>query len=110
MHPSEIVICGGAEWSDDMQFDEQSYKNPEVSSPKSTPMFLKDNAIAIYTGLAILTRIKNQVGLEAMLEYMQHYQELIERHNPGFRQAVGGALAIMDVEKLYRDITENESV
>lgn len=110
MHPSEIVICGGAEWSDAMQFDEQSYKDLEGSSPKNTPMFLKNNAIAIYTGLEILSRIKKQVGLEAMLEYMQNYQKLIEQHNPDFRQAVGGALAIMDVEKLYRDIAENESV
>ncbi len=93
-----------------MQFDEQSSKVPKSSSSKNTPMFLKDNAIAIYTILAILTRIKNQVGLEAMLEYMEHYQNLIEKHNPDFRQAVRGALAIMDVEKLYRDITENESV
>ena len=82
MHPSKIVTCGGADWSNDMQSDEQSNKVPEIFSPKNTPMFLKDNAIAIYTGLEILSRIKNQVGLEAMLEYMQHYQELIERHNP----------------------------
>lgn len=93
-----------------MQSGEHSNKVPEVSSSKNTPMFLKNNTISIYTILAILTQIKNQVGLEAMLEYMDHYQKPIERHNPDFRQAVAGALAIMDVEKLYQDISENESV
>lgn len=82
---------------------------PEANSPnRNTPLFLKDNAVAIYTLLAILLKIKNTMGLEAMLEYIEHYQKLIERYNPEFKVAVKAALALMSVEKMYRDITENE--
>ncbi len=92
-----------------MQPDEQNKKVPDVFSPNNTPIFLKNNAVALYTMLAILTRLKLEVGLEAMLEYIEHYQRLIERHNPDFRDAVAGALVLMDVEKMYRDITKNEN-
>ena len=81
-------------------------ENP--TPPTNTPLFLKDNAVAIYTLLAILLKIKNTMGLEAMLEYIEHYQKLIERYNPDFKVAVKTALALMSVEKMYRDITENE--
>ena len=82
-------------------------KPPRVPSP-DTSIFLKDNGVAIYIILAMLTQIKNAVGLEAMLEYMEHYQKLIERYNPHFREAVQEALALKNVAKMYREITENE--
>jgi hypothetical protein len=80
---------------------------PETNTP-ITPIFLKNNAVAIYTLLAILLKVKNTMGLEAMLEYIEHYQNLIERHNPDFKDAVRAALAMMPIEKMYRDMTENE--
>ncbi len=76
------------------------------SSQSHTPLFLKNNAVAIYTLLAILLRLKNTLGLEAMLEYIEHYQKLIEKHNPEFKDAVEQAIALMSVEKMYRDITK----
>jgi len=81
---------------------------PTSSDTQQTPQFLKNNAVALYTLLAILTRIKNTMGLEAMLEYIEHYQKLIERHNPDFKTAVQAALAMMSVEKMYQDISKNE--
>ncbi len=92
-----------------MSSQEQNKKVPEVLSPSDTPSFLKDNAVAIYTILAILTRLKTKVGLEAMLEYIEHYKKLIERYNPDFREAVDEAMALLNVEKMYRDITRNEN-
>ncbi len=92
-----------------MQLNEPNEKVPEVSFPNDTPIFLKNNAVALYTVLAILLQIKSKVGLEAMLEYIEHYQKLIERYNPDFKEAVSGALELIDVEKMYRDIRKNES-
>ena len=83
-------------------------KVSRTTSPSDTSVFLKNNGVAIYTILAMLTRIKNTVGLEAMLEYMEHYQKLIEQHNPDFREAVKEALRVKNVEKMYRDINDNE--
>lgn len=82
---------------------------PDISAQNSTPHLFKKNAVAIYTLLVILTRIKNTMGLEAMLEYIEHYKILIERHNPEFRDAVAEALTLMSVEKMYRDIKKDEN-
>lgn len=51
-----------------MRYDAHKDKVPEVPSPRDTPSFLKDNVVAIYLILAILTRLKSMVSLEAMLE------------------------------------------
>lgn len=72
-----------------------------------TPLFLK-NTVAVYTVLAIIKRIKSTMGLEAMLEYIEHYQKTIERHNPEFGDAVKSALALTNVEKIYREMTKDE--
>ena len=88
--------------------EKQNENVPEVSSHSDTPNFLNDNAVAIYTLLAILMRIRRTMGLEAMLEYIEHYQELIERYNPDFKDAIKEALAMMSLEKMYRDVTSNE--
>ncbi len=61
------------------------------------------NSIAIYTVLCILRRMKQEVGLEAMLEYHARYLETIETHNPRLKHAVAKALGMMSVEKMYRE-------
>ncbi len=61
------------------------------------------NSIAIYTVLCILRRMKREVGLEAMLEYLDKYLGAIEAHNPRLKQAVAKALGMMSVEKMYRE-------
>lgn len=82
---------------------------PDISSQNSTPHFFNNNAVAIYTLLVILTRIKNTMGLEAMLEYIDSYKIMIERHNQDFRDAVAEALTLMSVEKMYKDIKKDEN-
>lgn len=61
------------------------------------------NSISIYTVLCILRRMKEELGLEAMLEYYGKYLEIIETHNPELKSAVNKALALMSVEKMYKD-------
>ena len=71
--------------------------------------FSRSNTIVIYIVLAILLRMKSQLGLEAMLIYMGKYQTLIEQHNPRFKLAVNQALSMMNVEKIYNDATCGEN-
>ncbi len=40
------------------------------------------NEITIYTVMKILARMKEQLGLEAMLQYMERYAMFIEKQNP----------------------------
>ncbi len=61
------------------------------------------NMIAVYTVLGILMEMRKQLGLEAMLEYMDRYVSAIEDHNPELKQAVTKAIAMMKVEKMYRE-------
>ena len=90
--------------------DESSDDPPSISSPHpSTPVFLKDNTVAIYTILTVLLKMKSTLGMEAMLEYIVHYSAMIERHNPVFKDAVQHALSLMSVEKMYRDGTQHNN-
>ena len=59
--------------------------------------------IAIYTVLSILVRMKHQLGLEAMLEYIRKYLETIDKQNPQFKSAVAQAIEMMSIEKIYKE-------
>ncbi len=61
------------------------------------------NWIIIYTVVCILNKMRKQLGLEAMLEYLEKFQVSIEAHNPKLKEAVAQALLLMPVEKMYRD-------
>lgn len=60
-------------------------------------------AITLYTIFSVLKRMRRELGLEAMIEYMDFYQNLIEKYNPQFKNAVGRALDVISVEKIYAD-------
>ena len=61
------------------------------------------NTVAIYTVLCILRKMRDQLGLKAMLEYSESYLQIIERHNPGFKSAVTQAVDLLNMEKMYRE-------
>ena len=69
--------------------------------PKSSQK--SNNWISIYTTFRILQQMKSQLGLEAMLEYIDQYQRMIETHNPKFKVIIERAFNMMSVEKLYKD-------
>ena len=48
----------------------------------------EQNLIPLYSGITILFEIRKNFGLEAMLEYMEKFLKLIDRHNPQLRSAV----------------------
>ncbi len=62
-----------------------------------------NNSIAIYTVLSILLKMKEHLGLEAMLEYVRNYLKIINDHNPELKPAVTRALNLMNIEKIYKD-------
>lgn len=78
-------------------------KNIPANYPKS-PLFSllsPNNIIAIFTTLTILLKMKKQLGLEAMIEYMEFYILTIEKHNPRFKGAVEQALSMISVNRIY---------
>ena len=72
------------------------------NSPQSTPRNYKiTDSIAVYTHLRILVRMRQELGLEAMLEYMDNYVACIAEHNPELGKAVEKALSMMSVRRIY---------
>ena len=79
----------------------QNERSPNMlKSPNST--------VAIYTVLTILVKMKNSLGLEAMLEYIENYLSAIEKTHPDIKLAVAKALTMMSIEKIYREATSDE--
>ncbi|MCD4728881.1 MAG: hypothetical protein K8R46_14580 [Pirellulales bacterium] len=81
-------------------YDQKSHPNPPFLTP--------GNTVAIYTILSILRRMKRELGIEAMHEYIENYCRVIEENNPKFNEAVKHALRLMNVEKLYQNAMEKE--
>ena len=73
------------------------------------PFLTPENTIAIFTTLSILLKMRERLGLEAMMEYMEFYILTIEKYNPRFKGAVEQALALMDVEKIYGSLCRGRS-
>lgn len=87
-----------------MNTNERSESNAKIPHQPFPNIFTSStNSIAIYTVLCILRRMKEQLGLEAMLEYLDKYLATIETHNPQLKAAVEKAMGMMSVEKMYRE-------
>ncbi len=87
-----------------MDTNERSESNAKIPHQPFPNIFTSStNSIAIYTVLCILRRMKQEVGLEAMLEYLDKYLGVIEANNPQLKHAVAKALGMMSVEKMYRE-------
>ena len=67
-------------------------------------LYAPKNTIAIYTVLRSLLKMRKVLGLEAMLEYVGKYLEIIEKSNPVIKSAVEKALTMISVEKMYDEI------
>ena len=70
--------------------------------------FPQDHAVAIYTVLSILFRMRQELGLEAMLEFMGKYRQTVEEHNPKIKNAVSQALSIISVQKIFKEAAGHE--
>ena len=50
-------------------------------------MKTNEHSVATYTVLCILKKMRDQMGLEAMIEYLEKYLETIETYNPKLKMA-----------------------
>jgi hypothetical protein len=100
----DSLLRSAKERKEKMNSNEQSESNARISRQPSLDIFTNSaNSIAIYTVLCILRRMKREIGLEAMLEYLDKYLETVETHNAQLKLAVEKALGIMSVGKMYKD-------
>ena len=50
--------------------------------------------------------MSRELGLEAMLEYMRHYQAVIEKDNTRFHEAVSIAFDKISVDRIYQEMAQ----
>lgn len=82
------------------QEDKNNSKSPDQRFPSKT------NSVAhnteVYTILCVLRKMRNQLSLEAMLEYKDRYIDLIDQSNPKLKEAVEKVLSARKVEMIYK--------
>ena len=72
------------------------------------PPFLKrGQQVPVYTTLAVLRKIRKEVGLEAMLEAQETFLGKLDREEPKLRQAVQSLLGPLDAECIYKGWIES---
>lgn len=84
-------------------------EQPEINikpktPPHANPFFPPEHIVAFYTLLTVLTKMKKELGLEAMLEYMALYLKEIDSHNPKLAMAVAKTLEIIPIEVFYHEL------
>ena len=85
-----------------LQFKKNYACQAYPASPAAAGRSLRlEQSIPVYTVLTILKTMKNELGLEAMLEYMQHYISVIEVYNPALKAAVTKAVSLISMEGIY---------
>lgn len=92
-----------------MSFSDKPQNEPLQHHPRiNTPLVNPNNLVTVYTISRILLTMRLKLGLEAMVEYLDRSVDLLERENPRLESAVTQALAIMNVEKIYKDAVKTD--
>ena len=77
------------------------------TSPLKRLFFPPQHIVAFYTLLTVLIKMKKELGLEAMLEYMAMYLNEIDSHNPKLSIAVAKTLETIPIEVFYHELGKN---
>jgi hypothetical protein len=72
---------------------------PQITSPKKSEAF----SVNTYTILKILEKMRHELGLEAMIEYLEMYLMTIESDNPKLKMAVSQALTVYNTATIYEE-------
>jgi len=64
--------------------------------------------IAVYTVLLVLRNMKERVGIEAMVEFIDRYTSTIEQLNPDIKEAVNYELLERALHGLYESVCPHE--
>ncbi|MBN1869072.1 MAG: hypothetical protein JW847_00630 [Candidatus Omnitrophica bacterium] len=87
-----------------MKPEEKNNCKRSKSAKKFPRMFNNaSNFIAVYTVFCILRIMREQLCLEAMLDYMGTYLKIVESNNPLLKESVFKALSMISIKKIYED-------
>ncbi|MBF0485230.1 MAG: hypothetical protein HQL16_01820 [Candidatus Omnitrophica bacterium] len=69
---------------------------------------LNRNKVSVYTTLIILKDMRERLGIEAMLSFLEKYVTLIEKRDPGIKEAVSSELKDRALVSLYEVVCADE--
>ena len=76
--------------------------------PPVLPLLKQENIVAIYVVLSVLKKMRTELGLETMHEYMDAYLSIIGRHNFNLKRVVEQLIAVLNVDRIYRECLNND--
>ena len=77
--------------------------NDDLGSMKTSSR-LSNRLIAIYTVLMVLINMRERLGIEAMVDFLERYTRTIERINPDIKEAVNDELLDRALHGLYETV------
>lgn len=69
---------------------------------------LNQQAVAVYTVLTILLKMRKNLGLEAMSDFLDSYTAAVEKINPDLKNSVIEALSERAIYNLYEAVSSYE--
>ena len=89
--------------------DQQSENFSRQCVPQHLDMFAGlNNDVAIFVMFKILLKMRHEVGLEAMLIYLDKFVESIEQFNPELLKKCNNGLKKVDCDLLFKEMTEEK--
>ena len=65
-------------------------------------------SVAVYSVIAILKNMRNELGLEAMSEFLDMYVTAVERKNPELKNILQEALSERAINQFYQAVVQHE--
>jgi hypothetical protein len=96
----------GAKNKKDKKMDKEQSQNFArlLAKINSVLVLPDDQTIAVYTTLRILNKMKKELGLEVTLEYIESYLSEIEKINCSLKEVADEIMAILDVQKIFKEL------
>ncbi len=71
-------------------------------------MLINKQSVAVYSVLAILRNMRNELGLEAMSEFLDLYVTAVEKVNPELKNILAEALSERAINQFYQAVMHHE--
>ena len=65
-------------------------------------------SVAVYTVIAVLKNMRNELGLEAMSEFIDLYVSAVEKTDPELKNILHEALREQAINHFYQAVVEHE--
>jgi hypothetical protein len=71
-------------------------------------LLVNKQSVAVYSVIAILRNMRNELGLEAMSEFIDLYVAAVDRINPELKDLLHEALSEQAINNFYQAVVEHE--